>query len=79
MSPDYRLLPEATGTDILEDVSSFWEWVHKGLSTELAKIDDSISADLSSILVVGESAGESALIILDHFYTALTHHFQVVI
>ncbi|GAB7346871.1 hypothetical protein MBLNU459_g1952t1 [Dothideomycetes sp. NU459] len=54
VSPDYRLLPEATGSEILEDISSFWTWVHSSLAEELIKIDPTNSVDLSNILVAGE-------------------------
>lgn len=57
VSPNYRLLPEATGKDILEDLTSFYAWVANSLPSEVSKISNSVEADLSQILVAGESAG----------------------
>jgi len=54
--PDYRLMPEANGTEILEDVSDFWKWLRSDLQSHLAKTTK-IKADLSKVLVSGESAG----------------------
>lgn len=54
MSADYRLLPEASGLDILGDLDSLWEWVFSGLQKELAP---GIEVDLDKILLQGESAG----------------------
>ena len=28
ISPVYRLLPEASGTDLLTDIHDFWTWLH---------------------------------------------------
>ncbi|KAK8133289.1 hypothetical protein PG999_001462 [Apiospora kogelbergensis] len=55
ISPDYRLLPEAIGSDILEDVRDFWLWV----SHELPALSASWHArpDLDSLACCGESAG----------------------
>ncbi|KAK8017707.1 hypothetical protein PG993_014033 [Apiospora rasikravindrae] len=55
ISPDYRLLPEATGSDILEDVQAFWRWV----SHELPALSEAWHArpDLDSLACCGESAG----------------------
>jgi hypothetical protein len=29
VSPDYRLFPESTPSDILEDIGHFWEWLYR--------------------------------------------------
>ncbi|KAJ5116239.1 hypothetical protein N7456_000587 [Penicillium angulare] len=57
--PDYRLLPEATGLDILSDIDSFWSWISKNLQSTLQFFYPShdIKADLDRILVYGDSAG----------------------
>lgn len=55
--PDYRLIPESSGSDILEDVADFWSWAGSSLPVELKKIDSGVEIDLESIAVVGESAG----------------------
>ncbi|CAG8341584.1 unnamed protein product [Penicillium salamii] len=59
VAPDYRLLPEVSGKDILEDMNDFWRWIH---SSGFFKIVHDASAghitpDVSRLLVVGESAG----------------------
>ncbi|KAL5585718.1 hypothetical protein FOVSG1_013410 [Fusarium oxysporum f. sp. vasinfectum] len=58
VSPDYRLLPEATGLDILEDVKDFWGWVKGSLPSQVSDISNGLSLDLNRIAVAGESAGE---------------------
>jgi acetyl esterase/lipase len=55
--PNYRLAPEHTGDDILEDIADFWTWLRSSLPTYLAFKELSISPDLSNVLVHGESAG----------------------
>jgi fermentation-respiration switch protein FrsA (DUF1100 family) len=55
--PNYRLAPEHTGDDILEDIADFWTWFRSSLPTYLASKESSISPDLSKVLVHGESAG----------------------
>jgi acetyl esterase/lipase len=54
---DYRLLPESTGTDVYEDVLDFWNWVREALPGILNDVRPGVEADLSKILVHGESAG----------------------
>ncbi|KAH7190135.1 Alpha/Beta hydrolase protein [Fusarium oxysporum] len=57
VSPSYRLLPEATGSDILCDISEFWAWVHSDLSAAVSAILPNIVIDLTRIAAGGESAG----------------------
>ncbi|OAA64727.1 Alpha/beta hydrolase fold-3 [Niveomyces insectorum RCEF 264] len=57
VSPAYRLLPEATGTDILQDVLDFWDWVRTSLPTSVAATWPDLTVDLTSTAVLGESAG----------------------
>lgn len=60
LMPNYRLLPEASGIDILADLEDFWAWVSGG---ELKTFVDSklgsgkIEVDTNRIWVHGESAG----------------------
>ncbi|KKA18704.1 hypothetical protein T310_7345 [Rasamsonia emersonii CBS 393.64] len=59
VSANYRLLPESTGLDTLEDVEDLWSWLH---SSQLARILASqprrpLELDLSRILTAGDSAG----------------------
>lgn len=57
VSPDYRLLPESNGLDILEDLKDFWTWVRRDLSGYLQSIGSAAEPDLEHILAYGESAG----------------------
>ena len=56
ITPNYRLLPEATGTDIISDLRSFYTWLHTSLPTHLSAYSLA-TADLSRVLVTGESSG----------------------
>lgn len=64
MAPDYRLLPEVSGKDILEDMDDFWHWIHSPKFA--ATIKDAgyghIVPDIDKLIVVGESAGESFVV-----------------
>ncbi|OCK74973.1 putative polyketide synthase [Lepidopterella palustris CBS 459.81] len=55
ITADYRLMPEATGADILDDIEAFWNWLYDTLPL----IADSWTAqpDLNRILCVGQSSG----------------------
>ncbi|RAR03038.1 alpha/beta-hydrolase [Stemphylium lycopersici] len=67
--PNYRLIPEHTGADILQDLADFWTWFHSGgvdafLSSQHALGADKegssnslISLDYTKILASGDSAG----------------------
>ncbi|KAF2478202.1 alpha/beta-hydrolase [Lindgomyces ingoldianus] len=55
--PNYRLLPEHSGKDILEDLSDFWTWFQTSFPTYLSSKDPTISPDFNHLLVTGESAG----------------------
>lgn len=56
--PNYRLTPEATGADILEDLHDFWTWINnKGLDTHLASQGVTLDLDYEQLLVLGDSAG----------------------
>ncbi|GLB07882.1 hypothetical protein AtubIFM57258_003250 [Aspergillus tubingensis] len=59
VSPNYRLLPEASGEDILEDIYDFWTWL-QGDSLSHAVKDAGyphIKLATDKTLIVGESAG----------------------
>lgn len=63
ISPNYRLLPEAKGVDILQDLNNFWSWLSTGVEQSLASVGlSNIKLDLGQLLVVGESAGELKLL-----------------
>lgn len=55
--PDYRLLPESPGTDILKDMHAFYSWLHNKFPSFLSTFSPNTRLDLSSVLVTGESAG----------------------
>ena len=58
VSADYRLIPEATGTDILADLSDLWKWVHSDLQSFVSQTAAAApQIDFAHTLVVGDSAG----------------------
>ncbi|KAH7019615.1 Alpha/Beta hydrolase protein [Ilyonectria destructans] len=54
VSPNYRLMPEAAGLDVLEDLSDIWSFVHGDLQTRLG---NGLKVSYDQILVTGDSAG----------------------
>ncbi|CAF9940454.1 hypothetical protein IMSHALPRED_002032 [Imshaugia aleurites] len=58
VSADYRLIPEATGIDVLSDVSDLWKWVHSELQSFLSHTAAAApQIDFAHILAVGDSSG----------------------
>ncbi|CAF9915742.1 MAG: hypothetical protein GOMPHAMPRED_000840 [Gomphillus americanus] len=57
VSPDHRLLPKASGRDVRDDLDALWKWVNSSLNSIVGQIAPEHTADLSRILVQGESAG----------------------
>lgn len=58
--PNYRLLPEHSGRDILEDLADFWKWFDgDGLTNLLLKKEPGLelSLDRERLCVSGDSAG----------------------
>ncbi|KAH7356325.1 Alpha/Beta hydrolase protein [Pyrenochaeta sp. MPI-SDFR-AT-0127] len=56
--PNYRLVPEHSGADILCDLTDFWKWFHSGaLGAFLSSQNLSLDLDYESVLVSGDSAG----------------------
>lgn len=57
VTADFRLLPEATGSDIADDIDAFWTWLHG----DLVIVSDTeawrLRPDLGNILCVGQSTG----------------------
>ncbi|OBT67671.1 hypothetical protein VE03_03550 [Pseudogymnoascus sp. 23342-1-I1] len=60
---DYRLLPEATGTEIYEDISDVWSWIRNDLQPHLNGTRPGVQADFAKILLQGESAGGAISIV----------------
>jgi hypothetical protein len=68
IAPDYRLLPEATATEVLDDMEDFWHWLHDTLPTLTATWN--AVPDLTRLACTGQSAGgylavQSALLFPD--------------
>jgi acetyl esterase/lipase len=59
VAPNYRLAPEASGTDILDDVDDFWIWMRESLPAYVSSLESStdVKVDLNRVLVTGDSAG----------------------
>jgi acetyl esterase/lipase len=59
VTPDYRLLPESSGLDIISDLHNFYTWLHTNLASFLSTSfpSQTPTPDLSKILITGESAG----------------------
>ncbi|KAK9847342.1 uncharacterized protein MYU51_019547 [Penicillium brevicompactum] len=55
-SVDYRLLPESSIADIMEDLKDMWTYVHRRLNTELQQRSLTL-VDLDAVFVSGGSAG----------------------
>ncbi|KAF2012014.1 alpha/beta-hydrolase [Aaosphaeria arxii CBS 175.79] len=56
--PNYRLLPEHNGADIIEDLDDFWKWVDSGkLAAGIRSCTPGIMVDLDRVCVAGDSAG----------------------
>lgn len=56
VTPDYRLLPESDGRDILSDVAHFWRWVQRDLPQHMEQ-KKLPRPDISNVLCCGESSG----------------------
>ncbi|PMD45901.1 alpha/beta-hydrolase [Hyaloscypha variabilis F] len=57
ISPNYRLLPESSGLDILEDLDDLRRWMKFGLNLKLSYFSTGLRADLDRIITQGDSAG----------------------
>jgi hypothetical protein len=53
--PDYRLLPEASAHDILQDMADILRWLPTGLPPIVAS--EGCTVDVTRTLLAGESAG----------------------
>ncbi|KAL4894559.1 Alpha/Beta hydrolase protein [Aspergillus ambiguus] len=56
ITPDYRLLPESSGSEILSDVVHFWGWAQTTLSHYMAQ-NSLPRPDMGNVLCCGESSG----------------------
>jgi acetyl esterase/lipase len=58
VDPAYRLIPEGTGADIIDDQRDFWTWLHSGAFVAGVKsLYPNVTPDLDRIASSGESAG----------------------
>ncbi|KAK5806258.1 hypothetical protein VI817_000516 [Penicillium citrinum] len=58
VSPNYRLLPESSVLEVLEDVEDHWQWLHQSLPMLLQReTNGTVKADLSRVMTIGDSAG----------------------
>lgn len=58
VSADFRLLPEATGTDMLSDMSDLWKWTYSELRPLLSHtVAAAPQIDFAHILAEGDSSG----------------------
>ena len=57
ITPDHRLIPEATCKDVLDDIHDVWEWISKDLSNVLQKEYPDLQPDISRVFLSGCSAG----------------------
>ncbi|KAI9035826.1 uncharacterized protein KD926_002855 [Aspergillus affinis] len=58
VSPNYRLLPEATFEEIMGDIEDHWQWMHRTMPSFLAtQTNGRLAADLDRIITGGDSAG----------------------
>jgi acetyl esterase/lipase len=56
--PNYRLLPESSGADILSDLSDFWSWFNKrSVDAFLSSKGHELDLNYDKIIVSGDSAG----------------------
>lgn len=54
ISADYRLLPEASGSDMLTDICvSLWEWMLNSFPTIVSKAHPGVTPDLTRIMATG--------------------------
>ncbi|KAF2787539.1 alpha/beta-hydrolase [Melanomma pulvis-pyrius CBS 109.77] len=53
--PNYRLMPQHNGAEILSDVDAFWRWFHADFLTVMGQ--KGIPINVNQLLISGESAG----------------------
>ncbi|KAL6885686.1 Alpha/Beta hydrolase protein [Trichoderma evansii] len=56
VSPNYRLIPEATVQDVLDDVEDAWKWIHEDLASCIF-LETGIHVDVNRIMTRGDSVG----------------------
>ncbi|KAF2722340.1 alpha/beta-hydrolase, partial [Polychaeton citri CBS 116435] len=84
LMPDYRLLPESKGVDIIDDVRDFLSWLSSEKLSGL--LPEGIEADWDKVVVNGESAGgwlalQSAFVNVAHQHVkiqAVVAHYPMI-
>jgi acetyl esterase/lipase len=66
VSSNYRLLPESSGLDIMEELDDLWNWMNSGLKGTLSSFCSLLSVDLDRIMTEGDSAGTPETAVLHH-------------
>jgi len=57
ISPDFRLMPEASLSDVLDDVASFWTWYIRTLPKIAASESWDVRPDVKRTICAGQSSG----------------------
>lgn len=57
ISPDFRLMPEAGPSDVLDDVASFWTWYTSTLPNLAASESWDVQPDIKRTICAGQSSG----------------------
>lgn len=57
ISPDFRLMPEASPSDLMDDVASFWKWYKTTLPTLAASESWHVRPDIERTICAGQSSG----------------------
>ena len=57
ISPDFRLMPEASPSDVLDDVASFWTWYTRTLPKIAASESWDVRPDVKRTICAGQSSG----------------------
>lgn len=57
ISPDFRLMPEASPSDVLDDVAAFWAWYTKTLPQIAAEEEWDVRPDVKRTVCAGQSSG----------------------
>lgn len=84
--PSYRLLPESSSGEILDDIDDFWKWMHRpgsgGFQEAIRSIRPNLTVNLNRIALHGESAGgflslQSALLFPHAKIKVVMAHFPI--
>lgn len=57
IAPNYRLIPEHNGHDIMDDLRDFWKWYDEKLDDFVESREPGLELDKGQLLVGGDSAG----------------------